>query len=222
MNMIMFPILQKKITSEVKSNAPKTVESYDLNEYTLKKVKDSCNNTLLFFISSLISDGIITKKSLSLTQSIQALMTNSFNQTTLGLAVKLHHRFGSREIIDLMNSHGYIASYDEVKRYRKSAAKLTGEQNFTFRGLLNDEGLISSWCDNFDLQVYTPNGCKETHSMAIEFMENQDQTSTGIVIPRLSKKEINSLKGSINLWNQILLMYSNPIAIFTNAYKSSI
>ena len=29
-------------------------------------------------------------------------------------------------------------------------------------------------------------------------------------------------KGFINPWNQIFSIYSNPIAIFTNAYKSSI
>ena len=35
-------------------------------------------------------------------------------------------------------------------------------------------GLISAWCDHFDLQVYTPNGCKETHSMAVEFTHDKE------------------------------------------------
>ena len=164
--------LAKKIATELKSKSRKTVETYDLADFQFDKVKEDCNKNLLIFISNLISKGAVTKKSLCLSQSIQALITGCFNQTTLGLAVKLHHRFGSREVIDLLNSHGYIASYDEVKRYRKSAAKMTAEQDFTFRGLMNDGGLISSWCDNFDLQVYTPNGCRETHAMAIEFIHN--------------------------------------------------
>ena len=162
----------KKITAEVKSNSPKPMHIYNLDDYRFEKVKEACNANLLCFISNLVSKGVITKKSLCLTQSIQALITNSCNQATLGLAVTLHHRFGSREIIDLLHNHGYVASYDEVLRYRKSAAKMTMERDFTFRDLLNDGGLISSWCDNFDLQVYTPNGCKETHSMAIEFTQH--------------------------------------------------
>ena len=165
--------LAKKISAEVKtSHTRKSEEIYDLNDFNYDTIERACNSNLLFFISSLISKGAVTKKSLCLTQSIQALITGSFNQTTLGLAVKLHHRFGSREIIELLHSHGYVTSYDEVRRYRKSAAKMTAEHDFTFRGLVNDGGLISSWCDNFDLQVYTPNGCRETHAMAVEFTQN--------------------------------------------------
>ena len=164
--------LAKKITAEVKANSLKSAKTYNLADFKLEKVKESANESLLCLISKLVSKGEVTKKSLSLTQSIQSLISRSCNQTTLGLAVKIHHRFGSREIIDLLHDHGYVASYDEVRRYRKSAAKMTGEQDFTFRGLLNDGGLISSWCDNFDLQVYTPNGCRETHSMAVEFTQH--------------------------------------------------
>ena len=36
------------------------------------------------------------------------------NQTTLGLAVKLHHKFGSLELAKLRNEHGIVTTYDEV------------------------------------------------------------------------------------------------------------
>ena len=57
-------------------------------------------------------------RSLSLT-----CITHTRNQTTLGLAVKLQHRYGSSELIRLLHDHGFIVSYDEVIRFRKSAAK---------------------------------------------------------------------------------------------------
>ena len=164
--------LANNITLDVKTRSPKYTDTYHLKDFTFEKAKENCNESLLAFISKLISKGSITKKSVCLTMSIQALITKSFNQVTLGYAVKIHHEHGSRAVIDLLYNCGYVASYDEVRRYRKSAAKLTGEQDFTFRGLFNDGGLISSWCDNFDLQVYTPNGCRETHSMAIEFTQH--------------------------------------------------
>ena len=39
-------------------------------------------------------------------------------------------------------------------------------------------GLILARFDNFDLVVFTPNGRRETHLMAIEFMENSSSVSS--------------------------------------------
>ena len=78
---------------------------------------------MLRFVSKLVSNGEATKVTLSLSQSIQQHITNGWNQTTLGLGVKLHHKFGSRELIDILHGHGYTATCDEVRRFRKSAAK---------------------------------------------------------------------------------------------------
>ena len=109
------------------------MKSYNLGDFTRDKAIESSSQTLLNLVSSLVSKGAVTRESLSLTQSIQALMTKNFNQTTLGLAMKLHYRFGSREVIDLLHANGYIASYDEVLRFRKSAAILTGESEYAHR-----------------------------------------------------------------------------------------
>ena len=51
---------------------------------------------------------------------------------------------------------------------------------------------ISSWCDNYDLNVNTPGGNQKTHCMAMEFTQNGDvngnhEINDSIVIPRLSK-----------------------------------
>lgn len=131
-----------------------------------------CSETLLNLVSLLVSKGGITRKSLSLTQAIQALISKKFNQTTLGLALKLHHFSGSREIIDILHDSGFTSSYDEVRRFRKSAALLACNDNFQIQSLLNEDGLVSTWCDNFDLNVFTPNGMRETHSMAVEFVQH--------------------------------------------------
>ena len=176
--------ITKQISSEIKElKTPQKVKSYNLGDFTRDKAIESSSQTLLNLVSSLVSKGAVTRESLPLTQSIQALMTKNFNQTTLGLAVKLHYRFGSREVIDLLHANGYIASYDEVLRFRKSAAIMTGESEYAHRDLFDDSGLISCWCDNFDLQVYTPNGCRETHAMAIEFVQHTDKTENPPLLP---------------------------------------
>ena len=98
-------------------------KTYDLGDFTHAKTKENTSATLLRFVTKLISDGDITKTSLSQSQSLQYLINKTRNQTTLGLGIKLHHKFGSRDLIDTLNGHGYTVSYDEVLLSRKSAAK---------------------------------------------------------------------------------------------------
>ena len=81
-------LVQKIVTefSKIPSN-----KDYDLNEFSYTKVKEQTSATLLRFISKLVSNGEITKPSLSLSQSIQQHISSTQNQTTLGLGIKLHH-----------------------------------------------------------------------------------------------------------------------------------
>ena len=48
--------------------------------------------------------------------------------TDLGL-VKLQHRHRSSELIKLLHDHGFIVSYDEVFRFKKSATKFVGDSD---------------------------------------------------------------------------------------------
>ena len=173
--------------------------NYDLSEFTKAKTIESTSATLLNLVAELISDGEITKKALSLSQTIQSHVTSTRNQTTLGLAVKLHHHHGSSEIIRLLHEHGFVISYDEVRRFRKSAAKLLGDNVdvlHQFMGLSRSVGVIFGWFDNLDLQICTPNGRRSTHVMVHEFQQSHPagilQTGRAhpgqstLVIPRLS------------------------------------
>jgi len=63
-----------------------------------------------------------------------------------------------------------VTTYDEVMRFRKSAAKHTsvnGRKVGEAIGLMRRVGPIFDWFDNFDLLVCTLNGRRETHAMAI-------------------------------------------------------
>lgn len=43
-----------------------------------------------------------------------------------GLAVQMHHLFGSKFLIDSFNRHGFCASYTEVKKFETSAVVSQG------------------------------------------------------------------------------------------------
>ena len=75
-------------------------KNYDITSFTYASAVEGTSNMLLSFIARLVSDGAVTKVSLSLAQSIQQHVVKWHNQTTLGLALKFHHRFegGSRSV----------------------------------------------------------------------------------------------------------------------------
>ena len=142
---------------------------------------------------------------MSVSQSIQHRISHTWNQTILGLGVKLHHKFGSRDLINVLYEHGYTVSYDEVLPFCKSVAKYVCKNASTLHqtmGLTPNVGLIFGWYDNFDLLVSTPNGRRETHAMATEFQmhpagiietgSSQPGIST-LTIPRLTPKQVKSV-----------------------------
>ena len=79
---------------------------YDLSDFTQEKTVAKTSTTLIRLISKLVSNGKMTRKSMSIAQSIQSQFTNIPNQTSLGLVIKLHHAFGSRYLIDTLHEHG--------------------------------------------------------------------------------------------------------------------
>ena len=177
----------------------------------------------LKFISDLVSGGEVTKKSLSLSHSIQSHITGTRNQTTLGLAVKLQHRHGSAELLRLLHEHGFTTSYDEVLRFRKSAARFLGDNAqllHQFMGLSRSVGVIFAWFDNLDLQVCTPNGRRTTHVLSHEFQQphpagileygRAQPGKSSLVIPRLSKQAAQLRTDGSSLSSFPLKHYSGP------------
>ncbi len=108
-----------QITSEV-ANIP-CPKDYNLADFRQQRAIEDTSKSLLKLVSKLVSNGEITKKSLSLSQCIQQHIGQETkrNQTTLGLALKLHHKLGSREAIMVLSEHGITCSYDEVLHFRK-------------------------------------------------------------------------------------------------------
>ena len=102
--------------------------NYDLSEFTQSKTIESTSPTPLRLVAELVSEGRVAKKAICLSQAIQSHVTSTGNQTTLGLAIELHHRHGSSDLVRLLHEHGFVVSYDEMQRFRKSSAKLMGDK----------------------------------------------------------------------------------------------
>ncbi len=64
-----------------------------------------------------------------------------------------------------------IVLYDEIIRFTISAAKYIRKQDHIKNCLRKNLTPIHLWIDNDDLAVFTPNGYRETHVLAIELMQ---------------------------------------------------
>ena len=88
---------------------------YDLGSFKHERVIQDTSPTLLRLVSSLVSrEETVTKPALTIAQCIQQHISKSWNQTTLGLAVKLHHKHGSSELVRNLNEHGLAVTSPPV------------------------------------------------------------------------------------------------------------
>jgi len=76
---------------------------YDVSQFTFEKTVANTFPTLLALVSQLVSNVELNKSAVTLSQCTQQHISNSTNQTTLGLAVNLQHKFGSSELVKLLN-----------------------------------------------------------------------------------------------------------------------
>ena len=81
----------------------------------------------------------------------------------IGLAVQMHHHYGSKFLIDSLNSHGFCSSYTEVKKFEMSAAQTKGTD---IPGLTPGH-FVQYVADNVDHNVCTLDGQNTFHGMGI-------------------------------------------------------
>ena len=96
---------------------------------------------------------------------------NRFTQLTLSLAVMV----GKKKKVKTLSKFGAVASYDELIRFRTSAAANTnsGSDRTNSQPLQHhSKGLIQSLADNFDCNISSVNGLKQTHSMALMIIQS--------------------------------------------------
>ena len=140
---------------------------------------------------------LLTAISSKFTYSLQAIMIGNIitsivrNQPTdlqVALSVLLQN---SKSLINTFHDYGVTCSYDEMHRFKKSAA-LTALTNVDSCGLESrNEGLIQVVVDNFDADIASQNGKKSTHSLAMIITQSGQEddmlhSNTATRIPRQS------------------------------------
>lgn len=182
--------IAKKVRSEVKSI------NLDKNHYSTTMNKDIAMNEVSETLMTLL--GLVSAK---LDRTFPAIMmgsilTGAVKNNSTALQIALGSKLGrSKNIITTMLSFGVTCSYDEVLRFKRSAAKAATMERSCLGISAASEGLVQVVVDNFDAEISSQNGKLSTHSLAVlvtqpESISDADQCHRE-AIPRISKEQMS-------------------------------
>ena len=107
------------------------------------------------------------RRIMGITECIFSISKDVFTPFYLGLVVQLYHNFGSKQLIETLYSHGFCASYGEVRRYLTSIVHHEMENRHDdvhipdgIIPIREGGGLIQEGADNIDINTETIDGKK--------------------------------------------------------------
>lgn len=179
--------LAKQIKCELKECTGIKDQYPVLDEYEISNSISPTLNSLLLLISPQFKDN---EKAVALICSIISSITNSHTsmlQVALGLMIS------QKKTIQDLHEYRVTSTYDEVRRFRISAAHHASQKKDM--ALNSENGLIQGIADNFDANLSTQNGLQQTHSLASIVVQPSANNlhTTREPIPRLKKGEMSSV-----------------------------
>jgi hypothetical protein len=191
-------------------------EYFSSAEISLQEQKTFVDPLLLQFVGwlsceSKLNEGIVNheydneKKLVSICSDITTLVKSVVTPKHLALSIYLHHTYGSKKLIEDLNSHGYTLSYHEVRHFLTSAARyMSSIQEQTPSGAIipahlsvdssqESDRLLVAAADNWDHNENTLSGKHSTHAMtSILVVQSSMKSQTATRIPRVKERSIDS------------------------------
>lgn len=185
--------ISKQIRKEIKDI------KVDKNNYTTQLsfecIYEETSQTLMKLLASLNPKLDKTPPALLIGNIVTATILNA--ATSLQVAMGAKVRF-SKELTQCLHNFQIVCSYDEILRFKKSAA-LAAVKAVTCSGMTNLQNTFTQVIvDNFDADISSQNGKLSTHSLAMVVAQTQDisvnneficSTNSG-KIPRVKKSEM--------------------------------
>ena len=185
--------LAKDISNEIKQ-----IE-YDGSRYDIRITKQdmsvSVSQTLMELLALLSNKLDYTLPALLIGNIITSVITNKPTNLQIALGNLLRD---SRKLINPFYQFGVTCSYDEILRFKKSAA-LAATKEIKLSGIEQaSDGLIQAVADNFDADISSQNGKLATHSLAMLITQpardapDNEENGEGCSIRRISKSEMSA------------------------------
>ena len=182
------PIQQiaKRIKQDIKTLNHRNKEYCTIDKENLF---DECNSTLLTLLSTVSSNFQNSLAAAMIGNIVTAMVTKRF--TSLQLSLDILAR--DKKLIEHLHDYGIPSTYQEVRRFKISAAVASGNET-TETQFNSSDGRIQVISDNFDAHIHSQNGLKETHSLAAAQPATTINTSKRKPIPRLKQEQLKSVR----------------------------
>ena len=128
------------------------------------KVLESVSDTFLELMKALSPKLDKSLPAILIGSMITSVLANTPTSLQVALGVLIRD---SKELINQMHSFGVTCSYNEILRFRKSAAMAATELTHLSGISSAESGLVQVVADNFDTDISSPNGKLSTHSLAV-------------------------------------------------------
>jgi len=122
-----------------------------------------------------------------------------YTPITLGLAILIHHEFGSKTLINELSAMGHCVSYTEVRHFLTSVAadqiKRTESGVYIPTGLTGvaEHGIVDAAIDNFDQNEDTLDGKRTTHALASVVFRRGQVSTADKCLARVPQRSLTTL-----------------------------
>ena len=152
----------KQIKKECK-DIPLDTTKYRLN-IDEQLVQESVSCTVQNLLASISTKLDSTPPALLIGNIITSVVRNKSTDLQIALGMLLRDY---KSILGYTYDYGITCSYDEIRRFKKSAA-VAAAADPSVHGISSAEsGLVQTIVDNFDADIHSPNGKLSTHSLAM-------------------------------------------------------
>ena len=121
------------------------------------------------------------------------IVTNVVTKRPTPLQISLGVVLRDKAMIERMHEFGVCCSYEEVRRFKASAAYYASKKQ-EIMGLNADAGLVQAIADTFDANISSQNGLRSTHALALLLTQAQLNKTEGreesSTIRRIKKEDM--------------------------------
>ncbi|KAL8560458.1 hypothetical protein ACOMHN_054361 [Nucella lapillus] len=129
-----------------------------------QQVMNECSPTLLALLAAIAPSLDSTLPAAMIGHIVTSAVNSYFTSLQLAVSVLLSRQ---RKVIEQLHDFGVTSSYDELRRFRISAATAMASVPRGLAQFDSSHGLVQVVADNFDTQISSQNGHKSTHGLAM-------------------------------------------------------
>ena len=182
--------VSNKIVQDVKA-IPMDKANYN-TQINSELAIENVSETVLDILANISTKLNKTLPSILIGSIITSVLRNQPTNIQIALGVLIRD---SKQLINQMHAFGVTCSYDEILRFKKSAA-IAATEEIDLTGISSEQsGLVQVIADNFDADISSQNGKLSTHSLAVLLTQPEEKEAENKIrdtIKRINKNDMSN------------------------------